>query len=67
KNLYASTIIGQIDNFTNYSLFFGGYFEGDAQTWFGSQINRAGGTSDFPANGQNIYMTTLDLYFLANV
>ncbi|MDE4974132.1 DUF3573 domain-containing protein, partial [Francisella tularensis] len=37
------------------------------QTWFGSQINRAGGTSDFPANGQNIYMTTVDLYFLATV
>ncbi|ORU23348.1 hypothetical protein ACC87_02235 [Francisella tularensis subsp. holarctica] len=67
KNLYASTIIGQIDKFPNYSMFFGGYFEGDAQTWFGSQINRAGGTSDFPATGQNIYMTTVDLYFLANV
>ncbi|MBK2109549.1 DUF3573 domain-containing protein [Francisella tularensis] len=67
KNLYASTIIGQRDKFPNYSMFFGGYFEGDAQTWFGSQINRAGGTSDFPATGQNIYMTTVDLYFLANV
>ncbi|MDE5004795.1 DUF3573 domain-containing protein, partial [Francisella tularensis subsp. holarctica] len=48
-------------------MFFGGYFEGEDQTWIGSQINRAGGTSDFPATGQNIYMTTLDLYFLANV
>ena len=28
-------------------MFFGGYFEEDAQTWFGSQINRNGGASDF--------------------
>ncbi|MDE4957257.1 DUF3573 domain-containing protein, partial [Francisella tularensis subsp. holarctica] len=44
KNLYASTIIGQIDKFHNYSMFFGGYFELDAQTWFGIQINIACGT-----------------------
>ncbi|MED7789115.1 DUF3573 domain-containing protein [Francisella sp. 19X1-34] len=67
RNLFSSTIIGQRDKFGEYSMFFGGYLEADAQTWFGSQINRIAGASNFPASGQNMYLTTLDLYFLANV
>ncbi|BCD92055.1 hypothetical protein fh0823_21940 [Francisella halioticida] len=38
RNLFSSTIIGQKDKFGEYSMFFGGYLEADAQTWFGSQI-----------------------------
>ncbi|QIW09271.1 DUF3573 domain-containing protein [Francisella sp. LA112445] len=67
RNLFSSTIIGQKDKFGEYSMFFGGYLEADAQTWFGSQINRIGGVPNFPSTGQNIHLTTMDLYFLANV
>ncbi|WP_150463454.1 DUF3573 domain-containing protein [Francisella sp. XLW-1] len=67
SNLFASTILGQRDTFDDYSVFFGGYIEADAQTWFGSQISRAGGAPNFPANGQNIYLTNSKLYFLSNL
>jgi len=63
SNLFASTILGQRDTFDDYSVFFGGYIEADAQTWFGSQISRAGGAPNFPANGQNSYLTNSKLYF----
>ncbi|MEY8767463.1 DUF3573 domain-containing protein [Francisella philomiragia] len=67
SNLFASTILGQRDTFDDYSVFFGGYIEADAQTWFGSQISRVGGAPNFPANGQNIYLTNSKLYFLSNL
>lgn len=67
SNLFASTILGQRDTFDDYSVFFGGYIEADAQTWFGSQISRTGGAPNFPANGQNIYLTNPKLYFLSNL
>nr|WP_235261406.1 DUF3573 domain-containing protein [Francisella sp. FSC1006] len=67
SNLFASTILGQREAFGDYSVFFGGYIEADAQTWFGSQISRAGGLPNFPANGQNIYLTNSKLYFLSNL
>ncbi|AJI57249.1 hypothetical protein LA02_594 [Francisella philomiragia] len=67
SNLFASTILGQRDTFDDYSVFFGGYIEADAQTWLGSQISRAGGAPNFPANGQNIYLTNSKLYFLSNL
>lgn len=67
SNLFASTILGQREVFDDYSVFFGGYIEADAQTWFGSQISRTGGAPNFPANGQNIYLTNSKLYFLSNL
>ncbi|AJC49523.1 membrane protein [Allofrancisella guangzhouensis] len=65
-NLFSSNILGQRDKFDDYSVFFGGYIEADAQTWFGSQIQRISG-GDFPATGQNIYLTAAKLYFLSNL
>ena len=67
SNLFASTLLGQREIFDDYSIFFGGYIEADAQTWFGSEISRANGMSNFPSNGQNIYLTNSKLYFLSNL
>ena len=67
SNLFASTLLGQRQRFDDYSVFFGGYIEADAQTWFGSEINRTDGRSNFQSNGQNIYVTNSKLYFLSNV
>ncbi|WP_236939877.1 DUF3573 domain-containing protein [Francisella uliginis] len=67
SNLFASTILGQRDSFNDYSVFFGGYIEADAQAWFGSQINRTAGAANFQSTGQNIYLTNSKLYFLSNL
>ncbi len=67
SNLFVSTLLGQRQKFNDYSIFLGGYIEADAQTWFGSEINRTGGMSNFPSAGQNIYVTNSKLYFLSNV
>ncbi|QLE79150.1 DUF3573 domain-containing protein [Francisella sp. Scap27] len=67
SNLFASTLLGQRERFDDYTIFFGGYIEADAQTWFGSEISRANGMSNFPSNGQNIYLTNSKLYFLSNL
>lgn len=67
SNLFASTLLGQKQRFDDYSVFFGGYIEADAQNWFGSGISRTNGKSSFPANGQNMYLTTSKLYFVSNV
>ena len=67
SNLFASTILGQRDYFSDYSVFFGGYIEVDAQSWFGSQINRTANLANFPANGKSIYLTNSKLYFLSNL
>ena len=64
SNLFASTILGQRDYFSDSSVFFGGYIEVDAQSWFGSQINR---TANFPVNGKSIYLNNSKLYFLSNL
>ena len=67
SNLFASTLLGQRQRFDDYSVFFGGYIEADAQAQFGSNINRTNGLCDFQSNGQNIYLTNSKLYFLSNV
>jgi hypothetical protein len=80
SNLFASTLLGQREKFDDYSVFFGGFLEADAQAWFGSGISRsvnpnggksiaATGTngSPFQGNGQNIYLTAANLYFLSNL
>ena len=67
SNLFASTILEQRDSFNDYSVFFGGYIEADAQAWFGSQINRTAGAANFQSTGQNIYLTNSKLYFLSNL
>ncbi|MFC4892541.1 DUF3573 domain-containing protein [Pseudofrancisella aestuarii] len=67
SNLFASTLLGQRAKFDDYSVFFGGFIEADAQVWSGSQISRSGGAPPFSANGQNIYLTNSTLYFLSNL
>lgn len=66
SNLFASTLLGQREKFDDYSVFFGGFIEADAQAWFGSGITRSGANSH-PGNGQNIYLTSANLYFLSNL
>ncbi|OEZ33636.1 hypothetical protein AS144_04030 [Francisella endosymbiont of Amblyomma maculatum] len=66
SNLFASTLLGQREKFDDYSVFFGGFIEADAQVWFGSGITRSGANSH-PGNGQNIYLTSANLYFLSNL
>lgn len=74
--MFASTLIGQREKFDDYSIFFGGLVQADAQTWFGSNIARstkgANGKSQraadsFSGTGQNIYLTSANLYFLSNL
>ncbi|MFV9931276.1 MAG: DUF3573 domain-containing protein [Francisella endosymbiont of Hyalomma asiaticum] len=66
SNLFASTLLGQREKFDDYSVFFGGFIEADAQAWFGSNITRSG-ANFHPGNGQNIYLTSANLYFLSNL
>ncbi|MED7787509.1 DUF3573 domain-containing protein [Francisella sp. 19X1-34] len=63
SSLFASTLLSQREKFDDYSIFFGGYLEADAQTWFGS--SKAG--EGLSGTGENIYLTAARLYFLANV
>ncbi|WP_150468031.1 DUF3573 domain-containing protein [Francisella sp. SYW-9] len=63
SNLFASTLLGQRDKFDDYSVFFGGYIEADAQTWFGNSTAGKG----LSGTGQNIYLTNAKLYFLSNL
>ncbi|QIW09560.1 DUF3573 domain-containing protein [Francisella sp. LA112445] len=71
SSLFASTLLGQREKFDDYSIFFGGYLEADAQTWFGSSGAGSSGskpnTVELSPTGQNIYLTAARLYFLANV
>jgi hypothetical protein len=68
SNLFASTLLGQREKFDDYSVFFGGKIEADAQVWFGNSIKRtAASDGNFPGNGQNIYLTAANLYFLSNL
>ena len=68
SNLFASTLLGQREKFDDYTIFFGGLIEADAQTWFGSNISRSGtDATNFQGNGQNIYLTAAKLYFLSNL
>jgi len=77
SNLFASTLLGQREKFDDYSVFFGGFLAADAQSWFGSGISRSapsdslggksGSIAGFQGNGQNIYLTAANLYFLSNL
>ncbi|GAB4222066.1 MAG: iron acquisition protein FupA [Francisella sp.] len=67
SSLFASTLLGQREKFDDYSVFFGGFIESDAQVWFGNSITQANGAGKFPGNGQNIYLTSANLYFLSNI
>ncbi|AIT09267.1 membrane protein [Candidatus Francisella endociliophora] len=71
SNLFASTLLGQREKFDDYSVFFGGLIEADAQAWFGNSLPRAPVDGKTPpnsnANGQNIYLTGANLYFLSNL
>ncbi|APD50015.1 DUF3573 domain-containing protein [Francisella hispaniensis] len=66
SNLFASTLLGQREKFDDYSVFFGGFIEADAQAWFGSGITKAQ-NGRLSNNGQNIYLTGANLYFLSNL
>ena len=61
SSLFASSILGQRNNFSDYAVTFGAYIEGDAQAWNG---NISSTNAD---HGQNLYMTSAKLYFLANL
>ncbi|MED7788890.1 DUF3573 domain-containing protein [Francisella sp. 19X1-34] len=63
SNLFASTLLGQRDKFSDYSVFFGGFLEADAQAWFGSKNI----SPNIAHNGQNIYLKNAKLYFLSNL
>lgn len=63
SNLFASTLLSQREKFDDYSVFFGGFIEADAQAWFGSN----GASKNINGNGQNIYLTNAKLYFLSNL
>jgi hypothetical protein len=66
SNLFSSTLLGQREKFDDYSVFFGGKIEADAQTWFGDSLPR-NKLDPSQANGQNIYLTAANLYFLSNL
>ncbi|WP_044247517.1 DUF3573 domain-containing protein [Francisella hispaniensis] len=66
-NLFASTIIGQREYFSDYSVFFGGFIEIDPQVYFGNSKVKGVNGNMLPQNGQNIYLTTANLYFLSNL
>jgi hypothetical protein len=63
SNLFASTLLSQREKFDDYSVFFGGFIEADAQAWWGS----SGVAPNVAGNGQNIYLTNAKLYFLSNL
>lgn len=66
SNLFASSILNQRGYFDDYSIFFGGFIQADAQAWNGTQVTmRNGGT--FDGNGEDIYLTSATLYFLSNL
>lgn len=65
-SLFASTLLGQRDKFDDYSIFFGGRIEADAQVWFGSS-NISNASTTLSNNGQNIYLTAATLYFVSNL
>ncbi|WP_042519086.1 DUF3573 domain-containing protein [Francisella philomiragia] len=68
SNLFASTLLGQREKFDDYSVFFGGFIEADAQAWFGSGISKWDSSNQrLSTNGQNIYLTNAKLYFLSNL
>ncbi|QHV77702.1 DUF3573 domain-containing protein [Francisella tularensis] len=67
SNLFASTLLGQREKFDDYSVFFGGFIEADAQAWFGSAVTKAQSAGQLYNNGQNIYLTSANLYFLSNL
>ncbi|MEY8766678.1 MULTISPECIES: DUF3573 domain-containing protein [Francisella] len=68
SNLFASTLLGQREKFDDYSVFFGGFIEADAQAWWGSGITKNNPNNQrLSANGQNIYLTNAKLYFLSNL
>ncbi|QHV80887.1 DUF3573 domain-containing protein [Francisella tularensis subsp. holarctica] len=67
SNLFASTLLGQREKFDDYSVFFGGFIEADAQAWFGSAVTKAQSAGQLYSNGQNIYLTSANLYFLSNL
>ena len=72
SNIFASTLLGQREKFDDYSVFFGGFREVDAQAWFGNGLPKFNSDSIQPksysnANGQNIYLTGANLYFLSNL
>lgn len=66
SNLFASSILRQRAFFDDYSIFFGGFIQVDAQIWNGTDITTRSATT-FPGNGENIYLTSATLYFLANL
>lgn len=66
SNLFSSTLLGQREKFDDYSVFFGGKIEADAQTWFGD-FHPKNKLDPSQANGQNIYLTAANLYFLSNL
>ena len=65
SSLFSSTLLGQREKFDDYSIFFGAKINIDAQAWSGSDIKEA--ESVFRGNGQNIYLTAANLYFLSNI
>ncbi|QIW09561.1 DUF3573 domain-containing protein [Francisella sp. LA112445] len=70
SNLFASTLLSQREKFDDYSVFFGGFIEADAQAWWGSNNivpPSSTGTGGISGNGQNIYLTNAKLYFLSNL
>lgn len=75
SNLFASTILGQREKFDDYAVFFGGFLEADAHAWFGNRLSRSApgkngksqSINPFHGNGQNIYLTASNLYFLSNL
>lgn len=66
SSLFASTLIGQRNKFDDYSIFFGGKIEADAQAWFGSE-GISNGAANLSQNGQNIFLTGANLYFVSNL
>ncbi|AIT09266.1 hypothetical protein LO80_04305 [Candidatus Francisella endociliophora] len=66
SNLFASSILRQRGFFNDYSIFFGGFIQADAQIWRGSDITMNNG-STFDGSGENVYLTSATLYFLANL
>ena len=66
-NLFASTLLSQREKFDDYSIFFGAFLGADAQTFFGDQGVKDVQGNSLAENGQNIYLTTANLYFLANI
>ena len=67
SSLFSSTLLGQREKFDDYSIFFGGMLQADAQAWSGSPITTRDPKDSYGATGQNIYLTTAQLFFLSNL